>query len=228
MTTPNRPTATRTRPPGKGPVGGKRTRALWVGAGAVVLALAVVAVAGSRGSNSGGKGKEAAGLEQTRPVEVSGPALPQFTGEDDDPAVGKTAPELRGASFDGTPVAITHGRPTLVLFVAHWCPHCQREVPVIAKHLRSHPLPDGVQLVTVATATSASQPNYPPSAWLEREGWKAPTLVDSSNGTAADAFGLLSYPYFVALDSAGKVVARTSGEIPTEQFDVLVKKAQQA
>jgi thiol-disulfide isomerase/thioredoxin len=227
MATPKRPTATRTRPPVKPPAGGKRPPWLWVGLGVVVLALAVVAVAGSRGPDPATKAEEA-GLEQIRPVQVSGPALPQFTGEGDDPAVGKTAPELRGASFDGTPVAITHGRPTLVVFLAHWCPHCQREVPVITKHLRSHPMPEGVDLVAVATATSASQPNYPPSAWLEREGWKAPTLVDSSEGTAADAFGLRSFPYFVALDAGGKVVGRTSGEIPTAQFDLLVKMAQQA
>jgi thiol-disulfide isomerase/thioredoxin len=228
MATPNRPTATRTRPPGKPPAGGKRPPWLLIGLGVVVLALAVVAIAGSRGSDSATKAKEA-GLEQTRPVQVSGSALPQFTDKgDDDPAVGQTAPELRGAAFDGTPVVITPGRPTLVLFVAHWCPHCQREVPLLVKHLGSHPLPDGVDLVTVATATAANQPNYPPSAWLARVGWKAPTLVDSSDGTAADAFGLRSFPYFVALDATGKVVARTSGEIPTDQFDLLVKRARQS
>jgi cytochrome c biogenesis protein CcmG, thiol:disulfide interchange protein DsbE len=224
MATPDRPTATRTRPPGQPPAGGKRPPWLWIGLAVVVLALAVVAVAGSRDSDSATKAKEA-GLEQTRPVQVSGAPLPKFTDNSDDPAMGQTAPALRGASFDGTPVAITHGRPKLVLFVAHWCPHCQREVPLIVKHLSSHPLPEGVDLVTVATSTAANRPNYPPSAWLERVGWKAPTLADSSDGTAADAFGLSSFPYFVALDSAGKVVARTSGEMPIDQFDLLVERA---
>jgi hypothetical protein len=32
----------------------------------------------------------------------------------------------------------------------------------------------------------------------------------------------------VALDSAGKVVGRTSGEIATDQFDLLVKMARRA
>lgn len=197
---------------------------LWIGTGALVVVLAVAALLSSSGS--GDKKKPAAGIEENRPVTVTGAALGKFESGGTDTAVGKTIPEVRGQSFDGTPVDIRNdGRAKLILFVAHWCPHCQREVPLLAGFLKSHPLPSGVDLYTVSTAVSAKSPNYPPSAWLAREHWKAKTMADSGDQEAADAFGLSSFPYFVAVDGSGKVVARTSGEITTDQFAGLAQKA---
>ncbi|HEV7864538.1 MAG TPA: TlpA disulfide reductase family protein [Acidimicrobiia bacterium] len=196
---------------------------LWIGVAAVVLVLAVAAIASSGGS--GGKKKSAAGVEETRPVTVTGTPLVKLPSGGDDPAVGQVIPEVKGQAFDGSPVDIRNdGRPKLILFVAHWCPHCQREVPLLAKYLKSNPLPKGVDLYTVATATAATSPNYPPSAWLEKEGWTAPTMADSEDQKAAEAFGLSAFPYFVAVDGSGKVVARTTGEITTDDFVSLAEK----
>jgi cytochrome c biogenesis protein CcmG/thiol:disulfide interchange protein DsbE len=197
---------------------------LWIGVAAVVVVLAVAAIASSGGS--GGKKKTAAGVEQTRPVTITGAALPELPQSGgDDPAVGKEIPEAKGQSFDGTPVDIRNdGRAKLILFVAHWCPHCQREVPLLSGYLKSHPLPAGVDLYTVATATSSARPNYPPSAWLSKVGWKAPTMADSDDGKAANGFGLSAFPYFVAVDGSGKVVARTTGEITTDDFAALAAR----
>jgi cytochrome c biogenesis protein CcmG, thiol:disulfide interchange protein DsbE len=215
-------TATRPRPKSKRPGGGGAARWLWAGLGAVVLVLAVVAVAASRGGQEKGS-DEVAG--QTRPVQVSGRALPQLK-DGPDTAVGQKAPELRGTGFDGRPVEITHdGRGKLVLFVAHWCPHCQREVPLLVDYLRDHSLPSGVDLVTVATATTPARENYPPSTWLERVHWTASVMADSADGTAANAYGLPGFPYFVAVGRDGAVVARTSGELPTEAFAHLAEQA---
>jgi len=98
-------------------------------------------------------------------------------------------------------------------------------VPLLTSYLKSHPLPKGVDLYTVATATNAQRPNYPPSAWLDKVGWKAPTMADSDAAQAADAFGLSAFPYFVAVDGSGKVVARTTGEITTDEFATLAAKS---
>ena len=195
---------------------------IWIGLGVIVIAAAVIAVIASSGSDDGSD--KVSGSAQTRAVEVSGSPLPVY-GSGGDPAVGTPAPELRGASFDGTPVNITHnGRPKLVVFVAHWCPHCQREVPLLVDYLRNSPIPAGMDLVAVATSTSADRPNYPPSKWLEREAWPSPVLADSSSSDAARAFGLPGFPYFVAIDSSGLVVERTSGELPVSDFDALVAR----
>ena len=76
--------------------------------------------------------------------------------------------------------------------------------------------------------TSPNQPNYPPSAWLADESWPTPVLADSTDSAAAKAFGLPGYPYFVAVDRTGRVVARTSGEITTDQFAALAQQASAA
>jgi cytochrome c biogenesis protein CcmG, thiol:disulfide interchange protein DsbE len=197
---------------------------LWIGVAAIVLILAVAAIASSGGSSD--KKKSAEGVAETRPVTVTGTVLEKLPESGADPAVGKEIAEVKGQAFDGSPVDIRNdGRPKLILFVAHWCPHCQREVPLLAKYLKSNPLPKGVDLYTVATATSSGRPNYPPSAWLEKEGWTAPTMADSDDAKAADAFGLSAFPYFVAVDGSGKVVGRTTGEITTDEFAGLADRA---
>jgi thiol-disulfide isomerase/thioredoxin len=186
-----------------------------------VAVLGVVAVVASRGGSDGA----ADGVEQTRPVEVVGEALPVLT-PGQDPAVGREAPTLEGRSFDGEPVVLGDGGPAVLVFVAHWCPHCQREVPVLSEWLRDGG-PEGVEVAFVATGTSAARPNHPPSSWLEEERIDAPVLADDASGTAAAAYGLSAYPFFVALDADGTVRARDSGEIGVEGFERLVAVARQ-
>ena len=186
-----------------------------------MIVAAMVALFSARSSTV----ETAAGIEQTRPVTITGTSLPEL-GSGTDHAIGQLIPEVSGASFDGSPVSITHdGRPKLVLFVAHWCPHCQAEVPRIVTHLNQKALPAGVDLIAVSTAVDPAKPNYPPSAWLANEDWKWPALADSDKGDTALAYGLQSFPYFVAADSSGKVVGRSSGEISMDEFDALVQKA---
>ena len=196
---------------------------LWFGVGGLVVVILLVAIV--LGGGSGNKNKSAAGVEETRPVTVAGTALHKFSSDGADASVGQTIPELKGQSFDGSPVDIRNdGRAKLILFVAHWCPHCQREVPLLTDYLKSNPLPSGVDLYTVSTNVTPKRPNYPPSAWLKRVGWTARTMADSTGQDAADAFGLTAFPYFVAVDGSGKVVARTSGEITTDQFAALAQQ----
>ena len=102
-----------------------------------------------------------------------------------DPAIGRPAPQVHGFDFDGTPVAITaDGRPKVAIFLAHWCPHCQAEVPLIQSWIEAGGVPDGVDLVSIATGIDSAAPNYPPDAWLEREGWTVPVIADPTNSVA--------------------------------------------
>jgi cytochrome c biogenesis protein CcmG, thiol:disulfide interchange protein DsbE len=220
--------AAKPKPKKKGAVAAARKKQppwLWIGTAAVVLTLAVAAIVAGGGDDGGGS-ETAAGVEQNRSVDVTGSALKKFDPRTSDSAIGTTIPEVKGQSFDGSPVEITNdGRAKLILFVAHWCPHCQKEIPLLADWLKSNQLPNGVDLYTVSTGVSSKNPNYPPSEWLEEEGWTAKTLADSEDQDAANAFGLGSYPYFVAVDGSGKVAARTSGEITTDDFEALARKA---
>ena len=193
----------------------------------VLLGLAVVVIAALSGGDEDAAGDGGATpVEETAgSVEVEGDALPAFEATEGDAALGMTFPTMSGTGLDGEPLTIAGDGPTLVMFVAHWCPHCQREVPVVQDWVDAGNLPDGVELVTVSTSIDPSRPNYPPSAWLADEGWTAPTLVDPDDA-AAVAAGLSAYPYFVVINADGEVVARTSGELTTDQLDQLVELAQ--
>jgi thiol-disulfide isomerase/thioredoxin len=207
------------------PSGGADRRSRWwipAIAGAVVVAAAIAAVALS------GPSPRAFDATSTRPPvaaasRVAGATtLPQFTGGVDDPAVGRVIPAITGSSFDGSSVAIaTNGRPKLLLFLAHWCPHCQREVPVVQSWIDAGRLPADVEIVSVATSNDPARPNYPPEAWLAREHWTSPVLVDA-DGAAAWAYGLDAFPYWVAVDANNRVVSRVTGELSPGQLDALV------
>ena len=195
----------------------KRT---WAGVIVVVIAVAF-ATSGVDGAVAGASSVE------TAPVSVQGAPLPRYTGPTStDRAIGDTIPTLTGEGFNGAPVTIAPGaKPRVVLFVAHWCPHCQAEVPRIVTIAKKKAF-KGLAVSTVATGTSSGYPNYPPSAWLRREHWPFPVMVDSQQQTAAIAYGLASYPYLVFVDAQGKVAGRASGEIaPSDLKKILTALA---
>ena len=185
----------------------------WIVLGVVVAVIAVAIVVAV--TTSGGDDAETpkATAHETAPVTVDGTKLPQLTDTENDSAVGDTIPALRGISFDGSPVTVEpNGKPQVIVFLSHSCPHCQAEVPRIVALQKAGKL-DGVDLTAVTTNTSPEFPNYPPSAWLAREHWPFRVLADSKKMTAADAYGLPAFPYFVFVDKNGKVAARATGEI---------------
>ena len=50
--------------------------------------------------------------------------------------VSASADWVKLEDFEGDAVAITNdGRPKIILLFAHWCPHCQNEVPVVTEWL---------------------------------------------------------------------------------------------
>lgn len=168
---------------------------------------------------------DANGPVETADVDVDAPSLPPFGAADDD-AVGLVAPGLTGTSIDGRSMSITPGDgPTIVGFFAHWCPHCQAEVPVVVDWLADGGLPDDVELLAVSTAVEEVRGNFPPSDWFAAEGWDVPTMADDARGSAHIAYGGGGFPYWVVLDAQGVVVARTAGELPASGLDELVALA---
>jgi cytochrome c biogenesis protein CcmG/thiol:disulfide interchange protein DsbE len=194
------------------------------GVGALAIVLGGSSTGGSSPAISASPGSGSPGTSGTGgavPV-ITGSPLPVFTATSGDPAKGMTAPAVTGTSFSGSPVAIQPtGRPTVVIFIAHWCPHCQREVTLLQAWINQNGAPEGVDLVSVATGNDPSRPNYPPDAWLEREGWTIPVMVDPTNSVAT-AFGLSAYPYWVFLDGEGKVVMRTTGELTINDLQAIL------
>jgi thiol-disulfide isomerase/thioredoxin len=187
----------------------------------VVGAAAVVAI-----TTSGSDGPSSDGLVEQAAVSVAGDVLPAYNdGDPNDPALGMTAPVLTGKGFTGNTITTeTTGTPMMLVFLAHWCPNCQREVPALVEWNKAGRTPPGIDIIGIATGTDPANPNYPPSEWLAREEFPAlwPVIADSKDNTAGDAFGLAGYPYFVLIDGNGKVVKRMSGEIPMDELTVLL------
>lgn len=216
---------TKTRPRPSAPPA-KRLPIVPLAIGAVVLVLAVglaiaLATGGDDTSTTNGD------LAAFAPVTVQGTNLPGFTETAGDPAVGEEAPLLVGETPDGTAIEVggtSAGEPTLIAFLAHWCPHCQAELPLLVD-LEEQGAFDGVRTVAVLTGTDEAAPNFPPAAWLQDEGWAGDVLVDDEGTSAGIAYGLAGYPFMVMLDADGRVVARTSGELPAEDVVSLVEAA---
>jgi len=193
----------------------------------VLIGVAAIALGGggedkTGGSANGGDSKDK--IEIAKVVEVSGTPLSDFDTTLNDSAIGKKAPTLDGVDFDGKSVTAggASGKPQVVTFIAHWCPHCQREVPIIVD-LKNKGVFDGIELIGVATGTRADAPNYPPSAWLIAEEWDAPVLVDTATSTAGTAYGLTGFPMLVFVNPDGTVAGRWSGEMEPSNLQAVVE-----
>lgn len=223
------------------PQGGGDSKLPWILGGIVALIVVVIGAAvlfwpSSDGEDTAeGTGAEAAANanQETAAVTISGedlPALPKtenmLPAAGEDPAVGLEAPKLVGQSFDGSEVVIdpADGKPKMVVFLAHWCPHCQAEVPLLQQWIDDGKVPEGLEIYAVSTGVKSSEPNYPPSNWLAGEGWVPPILLDDDAQSAAQSWGLTGFPYFVMLDADGKVWQRGSGEVPIEEIDRLTNE----
>ncbi|MET0830864.1 MAG: TlpA disulfide reductase family protein [Acidimicrobiia bacterium] len=188
--------------------------------GVVALALiAAIMFSSSRSIND----------DETGEPTITGEVLAPFaTGTEpaSDEAVGTTPPTLSGEDFDGNSVVIdpADGTPKAVVFLAHWCPHCQAEVPRVQAWLDAGGGVEGVELMSVSTSMNSSRTNYPPSEWLEGEGWTAPVLRDSAASDAYIAYGGGAFPYYVFIDADGNVVRRSSGELDVATLETYMQE----
>lgn len=179
---------------------------------AVVAVLAVVAVVFA--------GNTEPGSEYGEPqVQGQLPQMPPDVAVDTS-AAGQPAPIVIGADFDGNEVRIENdGRAKAIVLLAHWCPHCQNEVPEVQAWLDAGGGVDGVDLYSVATSMSSSRDNYPSSEWLNREGWTVPVVVDDQNDSVYIAYGAGGFPFWVFVNSDGTVAARAAGRLGIDQLE---------
>ena len=198
----------------------------WLIAGVAGLVAVAVGV-GFLANRDAEESAERSSVLQVSDVTFAGASLPVFEQTLGDPAVGAAAPAFAATTFDGVEVSVQPGDGTakVIGFFAHWCPHCQRELPRISDWLADNPLPAGVEVIAVSTAVSPDSPNYPPSAWFEKEQWPATALRDSTDSEIGDAYGLRGFPYTVVVDGQGRVVTRVSGELSDTQWESLLVTA---
>lgn len=160
------------------------------------------------------------------PVDVAGASLPVLSTEviEDDEALGMQVPVILGEDFDGNPVRIDPAvdGPTMVVVVAHWCPHCNAEIPVLNELRDADRFPGWLNIVAVSTSARPDAPNFPPAQWFEDVDWTYPVVVDGvdmeqQTFIAADAYGVSGFPFIALVDGDGKVAARWSGEAGADE-----------
>ncbi len=196
------------------------------------IVLVVVGIAGAVSlGTAGGSTKPATNSGVTVPggvaaaefqnVSVAGDKLAPLPESGDDPAVGKAAPTLTGYDLAGRPVTIdpgSDGKATMLVFLAHWCPHCNYEIPVLNEWKEKGLMPPNLRVVGVTTGSRQDQANWPPSKWLVAKKWTFDQFADSEKQDASAAYGVGGYPFLVFIDAAGNVTSRSSGEVPVEKI----------
>ena len=187
-------------------------------AGAVVLVLGLAIAIGVTLSSE----PVAAGLPEGE-ISVVGDSLPQYAGENDDNvALGLAAPTFSAPDQNSDIFQLEkNGNSKALLFLAHWCPHCQREVPVVQRFIDSNGVPPGIDVIAVATSIDRGRDNYPPQEWLQREGWSETQIYDLDR-EIGEAYGLNAFPYWVFLDKDLNVLARRTGNLPEDMVGALL------
>jgi cytochrome c biogenesis protein CcmG/thiol:disulfide interchange protein DsbE len=203
------------------------------------IVLVVVGIAGAVAlGTSGGSSETSTDTVVTVPggvqpaeyqkVSATGGLLAPLPESGADTETGKSVAVLKGYDLQGRPVTIDpagDGKATLVVFLAHWCQFCNREIPVLNKWRESGEVPTGLRVVGVTTGSKADQANWPPSKWMTAMKWPFEVMADSEAQEAAAAYGVAGYPFMAFVGANGKITARTSGEVPVEQIQIYANAA---
>jgi thiol-disulfide isomerase/thioredoxin len=134
--------------------------------------------------------------------------------------IGAAAPPFSVTTASGTFDTAASTRPYLVEFFAVWCPHCQREVPIMDRIAAT----DASRIDVIAVPASPF-------------GFDQTTLLDSSTLAAfanrfhatypigndpffgvATAYGAATFPLFYVVDATRHIIAVETGEVPFEKL----------
>ncbi|OLC54277.1 MAG: hypothetical protein AUH92_04350 [Acidobacteria bacterium 13_1_40CM_4_69_4] len=142
---------------------------------------------------------------------------------------GQCAPEFTLSEvMSGRVVTFTgrsaNGRPTLLMFWSSTCRHCQKEIPQLLAHVRSHP--GQYNVVSVAMI----KPDRPDGfshrkvteAYIRSNGIPWPVLDDSS-GYATDLYKVVSTPTTFLISPGGQVM--DAWYYPHESLDAPMAQA---
>jgi thiol-disulfide isomerase/thioredoxin len=151
--------------------------------------------------------------------------LPPFEDTTNDLAVlaAMTLPTIEGPEY-GSGTTVTYrpndGIARVWLAWAHWCPHCQAELPELAtwyeENADRYP---GIELVTVSTSIDESRDN-PLLPYLEESAFPFPVIIDE-DGTQGSHLGATVFPFWVVTDGDGAVLVRLGGELDISQVDAI-------
>ena len=144
--------------------------------------------------------------------------------------VGDVAPQFDVATTNGPfdlKQAQVAGKPVFLEVFATWCPHCQREVPVIGQLYKQY----GSRMAFLGVSGSpygmdGSSPESQNDVINFQQSFHVayPIAYDPTMGVASK-YLLGGYPTIVIIDKSGKVAYLNSGEIDAKDLSKQIQKA---
>jgi thiol-disulfide isomerase/thioredoxin len=147
--------------------------------------------------------------------------LPPFEQGQPDAALGIALGDVTGPEYySEADVTIdpADGTTRAWLVWAHWCPHCQRELPPLSEwyeaNAESYP---NVELLSVTTSIDPSRGN-PLEPYLDELQLPFPAIVDADLALA-EQFGTNAFPFWVFTGPDGTTLLRIPGFLELEQVE---------
>lgn len=181
---------------------------------------AATTTAGNAGSTTTAGGATADAYGAT--VLVAGNPLPVLGSTATDAAVGLPLPEITGTDFAGNSLTIAaDGKAKLIVALAHWCPYCNAEVPILMDWYPAG-VPEGVEVISLSVFADPVKADFPPAAWLRRAGWDLPLLADDEGHTLVTTLGIPAVPFWLLVSADGTVMERGTGQVEAAALDTIV------
>ena len=146
-------------------------------------------------------------------------SLAQFEQGQPDAALGMVLGEVSGVEYySETEMTIdpSDGTARAWLVWAHWCPHCQRELPPLSdwytENASDYP---NVELISISSSIDPTRGN-PLEPYLDELQLPFPTILDPDLALA-EQFGLSAYPFWVFTAGDGTTLLRVAGFLEIDQ-----------
>jgi peroxiredoxin len=134
--------------------------------------------------------------------------------------VGPQAPDFSVQTVDGGNVSLGDSgdyQATMLVFFASWCPHCNREAPIISDLKGNH---DDLRVTMVGIDGQDNSEKV--REFVNKYGINGPAAYDPSLGSTYQAS---RYPTIYVIDGSGKITAANTGEIPKSVLEGWIEKA---
>lgn len=155
-------------------------------------------------------------------LSTAGGGVENFTANDQGLIpVGEKAPGFTAATADGGSVSVGGGagggKATMLVFFATWCPHCQKEAPVISELEQQY---EGLRVVMVGIDPEDDLEKV--QEFADEYDIQSPAVYEPSLGTE---YGVSGYPTVYVLDGNDEVVGAHAGEAPREVYEGWIEEA---